>query len=81
MVYIQIIQMLVSSACAEPSLWNVHESIAGLKNGHSDYSDARFLRMNIDVEDLETKARSEHLNLEGTMTISGGGIIQSLTNS
>ncbi len=37
MVYIQIIQMLVSSACAEPSLWNVHESIAGLKNGHSDY--------------------------------------------
>lgn len=59
-------------ACAEVSLYHAHRSIAGLTNGHSDYSDARFLNFYVTASDFETQATQEDANLTGTMTFSGG---------
>ena len=61
-----------SSAFGEPHLWSCHYSIAGLDGGHSNYSDARFFYVALTVDDNNQKATSQHVNLEGNMTISGG---------
>ena len=60
------------SACAEPHLWSCHYSLAGLTDGHSDYSEAKFFRLYLTVDDDNTVAKSQHLSLEGVMTLSGG---------
>lgn len=59
-------------ACAEVSLYHAHRSIAGLTNGHSDYSDARFLEFYVSASDWDGKATQKDVNLTGTMTFSGG---------
>ena len=67
-----LVLVLTVSACAEPHLWSCHYSLAGLTDGHSDYSEARFFRSYLTVDDDNIIAKSQHLSLKGVMTISGG---------
>ena len=62
----------VSVAMAEPSLWNNYISTAGVKDGHADYSNAKFYQLTLEVEDYDVRATRTYAALEGTMTISGG---------
>ena len=63
---------VASSASAEPFLWSCHYSRASLRDGHSDYSDARFHRIFLQVEDDNHTATSQDVELQGIMTLSGG---------
>jgi len=63
---------LASSAAAEPYLWNNYTSAAGIKDGHSDYSNVEFDSLVLQVEDDSVRATKTYAGLEGTMTISGG---------
>ena len=64
--------LFVSSAMATPYLWTAHYSVAYLKNGKTDYSDAKFSHIWLDVTDSETTATQTHVDLTGTFTLSGG---------
>ncbi len=57
----------------KPRLWTNHLSRASLINGKSDYSDAKFrdLIIDVDVDDIFTEAK--YFTYEGRMTIPGGG--------
>ena len=63
---------LASVAVAEPYLWNNYISTAGIKDGHADYSNAKFYQLTLEVEDEDVRATRTYAGLEGTMTISGG---------
>ena len=62
----------VSSAFGEVSLYTAHRSIAGLTDGRSDYSQARFLNFFVAAVDFEAHSTQADLNLTGSMTFSGG---------
>ena len=61
-----------SCACGEVTLYHAHRSLASLTDGHSDYSDARFLNFYVAASDWESSATQADVNLTGTMTFSGG---------
>lgn len=53
-------------------MWVKHESNAGLTDGHSDYSQARFSQLYVTVSNSDVQFTEEISKLEGTFTISGG---------
>ena len=66
------ILVFVSSAMAASELWSCYYSIAPLKNGTPDFSDARFSHLWLDVSNYETTADTTTMNLSGTFTLDGG---------
>ncbi len=52
-------------------MWAKHESLAGLRDGHSDYSRARFSQVYVCVSDGDIDFKKV-ADLTGTFTISGG---------
>ncbi|MBR0150533.1 MAG: hypothetical protein IJP89_04130 [Synergistaceae bacterium] len=68
-----LVMVLASGAWGEPYLWSGHYSMAGLSGGRSDYSQARFHRVFLEVDDDNHTATQAHVNATGTMTLSGGG--------
>ena len=64
--------LMSSGAWAEPYMWAKHESLAGLTDGHSDYSQARFSQIYVTVSDNDVQFTEEISKLPGTFTISGG---------
>ena len=67
-----LVVLWCSCAFGEVTLYHAHRSIASLTDGHSDYSDARFLNFYVAATDFEGSATQADLNLTGTMTLSGG---------
>ena len=67
-----LVTAMVSAAFGEVSLYTAHRSIAGLTDGRSDYSQARFLNFFVAAVDFEAEATQADLNLTGSMTFSGG---------
>lgn len=66
-----LVIVLVSSSSAEPYMWAKHESLAGISDGHSDFSKARFSEVYVCVSDGDIDFE-EAADLPGTFTISGG---------
>ena len=65
-----------SVSSATPSLWNNYISVAGIKDGHADFSDVKFYNLTLEVEDEDVRATRTYGGLEGTMTIFlGGGVL------
>ncbi len=69
-----LLVVVLWSSCAfgEVTLYHSHRSIASLTDGHSDYSDARFLSLYVAASDWDGSATQADVNLTGTMTFSGG---------
>ena len=67
-----LVVLWCSCAFGEVTLYHAHRSIASLTDGHSDYSDARFLNFYVAATDFDGSATQADLNLTGTMTLSGG---------
>ena len=58
---------------AEPSyLWGYHSSLAGVTDGRADYSNARFYRVFLNVQQDNVELTDEYSNAEGTFTLAGG---------
>lgn len=64
--------VLVNFANAAPNLYAVHQSITSMKDGHSDFSDARFFGVSLAVHDEDIQAEPRHVNAQGVITLSGG---------
>ena len=69
---VMLVLLTASWAWAEPELWSGHYSRAGLADGHSDYSSAKFHHLRLTVDDNSRSATQEYLDLKGTFTLSGG---------
>ena len=67
-----LVTAMVSSASAEMYFWSRHLSVAGLTDGHSDYSDARFHDVGIEITNSNITPTAEDTMLTGTLTLSGG---------
>ena len=67
-----LVMVMMSAAFGEVRLYTAHRSIAGLTDGKSDYSQARFLNFFVAAVDFEAHATQADLNLTGSMTFSGG---------
>lgn len=67
-----LVVLWCSCAWADMSFWSDHYSIAGLTDGHSDYSGARFWRLNIEITDTNTVPTADDVSITGTLTLSGG---------
>ena len=63
---------LVPSAMAEPYLFSCYYSLAGLKDGRSDFTDARFSHIWLDARTNDIAATEANMNLSGTFTLGGG---------
>ena len=67
-----LVTAMVSSANAEMYFWSRHLSVAGLTDGHSDYSDARFHDVGIEITNTNVTPTAEDATLTGTLTLNGG---------
>ncbi|MBQ7220211.1 MAG: hypothetical protein IJS28_04445 [Synergistaceae bacterium] len=67
-----VLLLLTSSAFAESTLYSVHQSITSIKDGRSDFSDARFMAVTLAVHDEAKQTSDEYVNAQGIMTLSGG---------
>lgn len=65
-----ILLMMASCVCAEMSLSARHLSIAPIKDGKPDYSEARFYYLSLAVHSDGTGTDSQ--NVTGTLTLTGG---------
>ena len=63
---------LTSCATGEPYLKDCHYSLAGITDGKADFSNARFHRVWLQIEDYDTTATEAHLTATGTLTLEGG---------
>ena len=63
---------LASASFGEVELWNTHESLAGITDGHPDYSNARFSNLYFAVLNKPLHTTKENANLTGSITLSGG---------
>ena len=70
--FVFLLVMVSSAAFGEMGLYTAHQSIAGLTNGQSDYSDARFLEFTLEVVDFDSVATEEDVKRSGTITVEGG---------
>ena len=72
--FVFLLVMVSSAAFGEMGLYTAHYSIAGLTNGQSDYSDARFLEFRLEVVDMsfDSVATEEDVKRSGTITVEGG---------
>lgn len=67
-----LVAAMVSAANAETYFWSRHLSVAGLTDGHADYSSARFHDIGIEITDSNAVPTAEDAALTGTLTLSGG---------
>ena len=67
-----LLTAMVSAAFGEADLWYDDYSFASLKDGKSDYSDARFGYMVFSVGDTGLTLTKENMSLTGSITFSGG---------
>ena len=68
-----LIMLAVSSACGEVELWfDDNVSIASLKDGKPDYSDARFLNSYFTIGNTGLTLTRDNMSLTGTATLLGG---------
>ena len=63
---------MVSSAFGEAEFWHYYRGLASLKNGKTDYSDARFGYIDVSVGNTGLTLTKENMNTSGTITFSGG---------
>ena len=69
-----LLVMAVSGAWADVNLhlYTAHWSIAEITGGKSDYSEARFLKFDVNALDFDFITSSKDAYLKGSMTLSGG---------
>ena len=67
-----LVMLAAGCAFAGVRLEPEHYSLATLKDGKADYSDARFSHMLLAVKDTGLTVTAENMNLTGNLTISGG---------
>ncbi|MBR1486985.1 MAG: hypothetical protein IJ597_07010, partial [Synergistaceae bacterium] len=63
---------LSAAAFADPFLLTRHFSGAEIKDGEANYDNAKFLHFQLQVADYDTPATQDHVDAEGTLTLSGG---------
>ena len=69
---LSLVTVMVSSAFGEAELWRTHNSLASLKDGKTDYSNARFNALYFSVMHKDTPVTKETAHLTGSITLSGG---------